>query len=102
MNVTCALVAAGAHAQAPVNDDCSGAIAIPIGGMASSDNTTATDSSPPEQVPSCTPVGTEYAGGDLWFSTTVGPNGALTLDADSGPWSTVQAAAYTGACGGGP
>ena len=65
---------------APVNDDCAGAIDVPIQygtqcvSQTSADNTAATDS-PNVPAPGCA----QYMGQDLWFKVTVPASGELTV-----------------------
>ena len=94
----------GQGATGPPNDECAGAIPVPVQapgtctGQISADNTLATDS-PGLPVPTCA----NYLGRDLWFSVVVPASGGLTVQ-------TVVSAAgndvrdtgmniYSGSCG---
>ena len=93
-----------AQAQAPANDDCAGAIALPVaasGGSCpgfSATNLGATDSQdvPP---PGCA---ASYQGGDVWYVLTVPPSGNLQISSAAAPGSPVedtQLTLYSGSCG---
>ena len=70
----------GQGAVGPPNDECVGAIPVPVQapgvctGQISADNTSATDS-PGLPVPTCA----NYRGRDLWFSVVVPASGGLTV-----------------------
>jgi hypothetical protein len=79
----------GQGATGPTNDDCAGAISVPVNtsgtctNTVSADNTLATASAG-NPVPTCA----NYQGGDVWFSVTVPAGGAMTVQ-------TVQATTGT-------
>jgi hypothetical protein len=88
----------------PANDDCAGAIDVPIQygttciGQNSADNTAATASvGVPD--PGCA----SYQGGDLWFKTTVPVSGAVTVrtltPAAGSNITDTGLAVYSGTCG---
>ncbi len=84
-----------AQAQ-PTNDECSGAIVIPVGtscNLAEYTNVGATYSSE-FPLPSCG----GYQGADVWFKVTVPPTGCMVIEAETQS-VTMVLAAYTGTCG---
>jgi hypothetical protein len=79
----------------PVNDDCSGAIALTVGVDCNYDefsNVGATDSG--VSSPGCG----NYQGSDVWFSVTVPSTGNLLIDTDTGDITDGAMAAYSGDC----
>ncbi|MDO7874588.1 T9SS type A sorting domain-containing protein [Hymenobacter sp. ASUV-10] len=88
----------------PVNDDCAGALDVPIQygsqciSQTSADNSAATDS-PNVPAPGCA----QYMGQDLWFKVTVPASGELTVktvDPTAGSNITdTGMAIYSGTCG---
>ena len=73
-------VSPGPNTTAPANDDCAGAIDVPVqaGGVCATqtpgDNTNAT-SSTGVQTPGCA----SYVGGDIWFKVTVPASGTVAV-----------------------
>ncbi len=97
------LTASYARAQAPANDDCATATALPVapvGGpctplTATNQNATA---SAGVAAPSCG----DYQGGDVWFALTVPASGAVQLSTSAvagSPVTDTQLALYRGSCG---
>ena len=83
----------------PANDDCSGAIFVPMGGPEIcipivGDNTDATDSGID---PGCA----FYQGGDIWFNVTVPPTGIAIIETSAVDGSAIAdggMAVYSGSC----
>lgn len=87
-------------ATPPVNDNCSGAIALTPGATFATNplianNVGATGST--ETAPGCA----SYAGGDVWYSAVVPASGSLTFENNTNPGGMTDSAAavYSGACG---
>ncbi len=81
----------------PVNDVCSGAIALTVGTsctMATYTNENATDSGE-SPAPGCG----SYNGADVWFSFVVPALGHVIIDSDVGDITDGAMAAYSGTCG---
>ncbi|MBJ6111057.1 T9SS type A sorting domain-containing protein [Hymenobacter sp. BT523] len=94
-------------AVAPANDDCAGAINIPVqfGGCTAptmGNNTAATASTGAPAPTNCTTGGgtAEYQGGDIWFKVTVPATGTVTLETSGtgGPVTDTGMAVYSGTC----
>lgn len=80
-----------------INDDCSGAINLPVNltcTFVSGTNLNATNSSG-IPAPGCA----SYTGSDVWYSVTVPPSGVLTVDMNTGTMTDSGMAFYTGTCG---
>ena len=80
----------------PVNNDCSGAIALTVNSTCNFEtysNLGATDSG--VAAPACS----SYNGGDVWFSVTVPNSGNITIDSDTGDITDGALAVYSGTCG---
>ena len=86
----------------PANDDCAGAINVPVQfgtcvGQTSADNSAATGST---GVP--TPACASYQGGDLWFMVTVPASGSVTVETvpptAGSPITDTGLSVYSGAC----
>jgi hypothetical protein len=94
----------GQGATGPTNDDCAGAISVPVNttgtctNIASADNTLATASTV-----GSTPVCGSYQGRDLWFSVTVPTSGNVTVQTVVASTGTdvgdTGMAIYSGTCG---
>ena len=91
----CALLAAPAFAQAPVNDLCVNALPITLGANGPFDNTGATED-PLQPVP-CSSGG--Y--GDIWFTFTPSSGGIATIDTCTpvGTLTDTILEVFTGTCG---
>ncbi|MBY0486495.1 MAG: T9SS type A sorting domain-containing protein [Flavobacteriaceae bacterium] len=84
----------------PLNDNCSGAIALTAGGVfadypVTGTNAAATDSAAP--APGCA----SYAGGDVWYSVTVPASGNIKIEsnpANGSPITDTGMAVYSGNC----
>ncbi|WP_298393232.1 GEVED domain-containing protein [Flavobacterium sp.] len=84
----------------PVNDNCSGAIALTVGNVFGTNpvvgtNAAATNSNPP--APGCA----SFLGGDVWYSVTVPASGSITLEtnpATGSPITDTGLAVYSGSC----
>lgn len=81
----------------PSNDDCAGAIALPVNTSCTyatytNANATASAGAP---APSCS----SYSGGDVWFSAVVPASGEITIDTQTGVITDSGIAIYTGTCG---
>ncbi|MCF6169917.1 MAG: fibronectin type III domain-containing protein, partial [Bacteroidales bacterium] len=78
------------------NDDCSGAISLPVSyscNVTTATNVGATDSG---ETPSCA----NYSGGDVWFSAVVPATGYLVVECFvNGGFTDGGMSAWTGACG---
>ncbi|MDO7876903.1 T9SS type A sorting domain-containing protein [Hymenobacter sp. ASUV-10] len=104
INSTFALcIAPGASTAVPVNDDCAGAIDVPVqangmcGALTVGDNTGA-GASAGVPVPGCG----QYVGGDIWFKVTVPASGSVTVQtvapASGSPINDTGLAVYSGSC----
>jgi hypothetical protein len=89
-------------AVAPANDDCAGAINIPVQfgtcvGQTSADNTAATASTG-APAPACA----SYSGGDVWFKVTVPVSGTITVQTvpptAGSPITDTGMTIYSGSC----
>ncbi|GAB3588612.1 fibronectin type III domain-containing protein [Hymenobacter daeguensis] len=98
------LMAAQAHAQAPANDDCAGAIVLPVAPVGSgctpftASNANATDT-PGLADPTCAAY---YQGGDVWYTLTVPASGNLQITSSAvagSPVDDTQLTLYSGSCG---
>jgi len=74
-------------AQTPINDEPSGAIAVTVGlddtqNIVTGTNVNATDSSVTDNTLP-TPTCGNYAGGDVWYSTTVNSNGYIAIETNT-------------------
>jgi len=92
-------VCVGTLPPPPVNDDCSGAIALTNGGVFADNpivgtNASATDSGGP--APGCA----QYLGGDVWYTVTVPDSGNLTIETGTGTITDTGMAVYSGDCNG--
>ena len=89
------------NALAPVNDNCTGAIALTPGGVFADNavltNSTAATINPNDDAPTCIFVN---SGNDIWFSVAVPASGSVTVEtaASGAPLDTVLEL-YTGTCG---
>ena len=104
INSTFALcIAPGASTAIPVNDDCAGALNVPVqangvcGTLTVGDNTGA-GASAGVPVPGCG----QYVGGDIWFKVTVPASGNVTVQtaapASGSPVNDTGLAVYSGTC----
>jgi len=91
--------------QPPINDNCDGAIEIPVSNTGSCGNSTiatneyATDSG--VAIPSCSSSFAYGSGGDVWFKVTVPNSGAVTINTTPVTGSDVAdtvMAVYSGDC----
>jgi hypothetical protein len=97
-------IAPGASTSVPVNDECAGAIDVPVqaGGVCvaqvAGDNTGATASAG-VPAPGCA----QYVGSDIWFKVTVPASGSVTVQtvtpASGSPVSDTGLGIYSGTCG---
>lgn len=83
--------------SAPVNDDCAGAITLPVSTTCSYANYTnaGATSSSGAPAPGCA----NYVGGDIWFKVVVPSTGIVTIDTQTGSLTDGGVALYTGNCG---
>ena len=79
------------------NDNCSGAIPLPVSSACSYLTYTNSSASPSPGVP--LPICASYSGGDVWFSAVVPSTGVLTVDLQSGVMTDSGMAFYSGTCG---
>ncbi|MDB5267742.1 MAG: hypothetical protein JWP58_782 [Hymenobacter sp.] len=96
---------------APVNDECAGAINVPIQFVTCTtatvgNNTAATASTTAPAPVNCSTGGTTgiagYAGGDIWFKTTVPITGSVSIETsgpNGSPITDTGMAVYSGTCG---
>ncbi len=83
----------------PVNDVCSGAVALPVGTACSF--TIATNESTTDSGELPTPSCASYSGGDLWYTVTVPASGNVTVDMGNASGFTDSGMSiYSGTCGG--
>ncbi len=85
------------NALPPLNDDCTGAIALTNGGVFADNpveatNESATDSTPP--APGCA----SFFGGDVWYAVTIPASGSLTIETGTGSITDTGMAVYSGDC----
>ncbi|MDB5235146.1 MAG: hypothetical protein JWR44_2139, partial [Hymenobacter sp.] len=97
-----AVVTFSAQPIPPVNDDCAGALNVPVQfgtciGQTSADNTAATDSQG-APAPTCA----SYQGKDVWFKVTVPASGAVTVETlpptGGSPITDTGMSIYSGTC----
>ncbi|WP_445721995.1 hypothetical protein [Flavobacterium sp.] len=89
------------NGQAPSNDNCSGAIALPLNSTCAYTtytNVSATASTIPSTPPA--PGCASYSSGDVWFSILIPSNGQVTVDMQAGTMTDSGMAWYTGTCSG--
>ncbi len=89
-------VCVGTLPPPPVNDDCTGAIALTSGGVFDDNpvvgtNASASDSAAP--APGCG----GYQGGDVWYTVTIPDSGSLTIETGTGTMADTAMAVYEGA-----
>ncbi|MFM7710917.1 MAG: hypothetical protein ACKO5C_08385, partial [Ferruginibacter sp.] len=82
------------YAQAPPNDNCNNAIALPVGTACNyvqytNANATASNNAP---APGCA----SYSGGDVWFTAVVPAGGSLIINTNTGVVTDGGMALYTG------
>ncbi len=84
-------------APPPSNDDCAGAISLPVGTSCSPIlyTTAAATSSAGPPAPGCA----NFLGGDVWFSAVVPATGRIIIDTDDAVVSDGGMAIYSGNCG---
>jgi len=81
------------------NDNCSGAIALPVGPTCTNTVASNTGATPSAGVPA--PTCSFYSGGDVWYSFVAPAGGAVNINTSSiagGP-TDMAMALYSGACG---
>ncbi len=86
----------------PVNDDCSGAIALTPGVVFTDNPVVGTNISATTSSGAPAPGCASYNGGDMWYSVVVPADGNITLEMNSNPTGgggDAGAAAYSGTCG---
>lgn len=83
-------------AQAPPNDDCSGAITLTVG--TSCTYTTFTNVNATASSGVAAPGCANYSGGDVWFKITVPASGNITIDSQTGVILDGGMELYTGTC----
>ncbi|MCB9064185.1 MAG: HYR domain-containing protein, partial [Chitinophagales bacterium] len=86
-----------ASAQAPVNDDCSGAITLNVDTICSMDTFDNFNATASAGVPN--PTCGFYQGGDVWFKVTVPASGNIRFEVRNVSGINPQYAIYTGSCG---
>ncbi|CAM4078898.1 MULTISPECIES: hypothetical protein [Flavobacterium] len=89
------------NGQTPSNDNCSGAIALPLNSTCAYTtytNVSATASTTPSTPPA--PGCGSYSSGDVWFSILIPSNGQVTVDMQAGTMTDSGMAWYTGTCSG--
>ncbi|MBO2009237.1 fibronectin type III domain-containing protein [Hymenobacter negativus] len=94
------LASPAAFAQAPVNDDCSGATVLPVGTACTPVLATNVGATPSTGV--ADPACANYQGDDVWFRVTVPASGNLRLNTSNVSGSPVRSAGlsvYDGTCG---
>lgn len=81
----------------PINDECNNAIPLTVNAICSYSNYTnaAATASLGAPLPGCS----SYAGGDVWFTTIVPPNGTITIDSQTGVIFDGGIEVYSGSCG---
>jgi hypothetical protein len=75
----------------PVNDDCSGAIAVTTGSPAFTGNTAAASSDPDDPNMACTFGGPDQNSNTVWFTFTAPSEGLLSVDTCGSAFDTVLA-----------
>ena len=98
------LTTAAAHAQSPpANDDCAGALALPVATACAAPTVAATDYATATTAPGLAdPTCADYDGGDLWYTVVVPANGIIMLETSEvagGNVSNTGLAVYGGSCG---
>lgn len=86
----------------PVNDACSGALALTPGVLFTDNPTVGTNEFATTSTGSPAPGCASYNGGDLWYSVVVPADGNIILEMNSNPTGgggDAGAAAYSGTCG---
>lgn len=94
-NAQYSLVISSASAG-PSNDECTGAISLPVNATCSYLTYTNADASATLNVPF--PGCANYLGGDVWFTVTVPASGHITIDTKEGVMTDGGMAIYTGTC----
>lgn len=80
----------------PVNDNCIGAISLPVG--VSCVNTATTNTAATASVGVPAPGCANYIGGDVWYSIVVPPAGNVQVEATAGVITDGGMAIYSGTC----
>ncbi|WP_264511001.1 pre-peptidase C-terminal domain-containing protein [Flavobacterium sp. N1719] len=83
---------------APINDDCAGAITLPVTSLCNYVTYTNAGTTASSGVPA--PGCASYSGGDVWFKIIVPSTGIVTIDTQTGSVTDGGMAIYTGNCGG--
>lgn len=94
--LACLLLSVSANAQAPSNDDCSGAIVLNVDTVCHYDTFNNINATASVGVPS--PGCGFYQGGDVWFKTTVPSSGNIRIDVRNVSGINPQFAIYTDSC----
>lgn len=85
-------------AQAPANDDCTGAISLTPSATCTYQTFTTTNATASTGAPA--PGCANYQGGDVWFQVVVPAGGALIFDTQTGTITDLGMAIYSGTCAG--
>ncbi|MDI1316567.1 hypothetical protein [Flavobacterium sp.] len=79
------------------NDECAGAISLPVNSLCSYSTYTNTGATP--SIGMTAPACGNYSGGDVWFSVVVPATGEITVDLQGGGITDSGMAFYSGTCG---
>ena len=92
-------VCVGTLPPPPVNDECTGAIALTSGGVFGDYPVTGTNASATDSVPPAPGCG-GYLGGDVWYTVTIPDSGSLSIETGTGTILDTGMAVYEGDCSG--
>jgi hypothetical protein len=85
-------------AQAPINDDCTGAVALPVSATCSYTQYTTTNAT--SSVGISNPTCGNYLGNDVWFKFIAPASGAVEINTNIGQITDGVMSLYSGSCGG--
>ncbi len=86
------------RAQAPVNDECSGAISLTVGTSCTYTQFTNLNATASTSVPN--PTCGQYMGGDVWFKFVAPAAGVVEINSNVGNITDGVMSVYSGTCGG--
>ncbi|MEM6261573.1 MAG: T9SS type A sorting domain-containing protein, partial [Bacteroidota bacterium] len=98
--LTCMIFGSTALAQAPVNDDCTGALTLPLGSNTCGAFVSATNVNATTSAQLFGGFCGGIQGGDVWFTLTMPVSGQVSVDHRFTGWSSAAFEVYTGTCAG--